>query len=143
MHPPYSKYSISSMQSNVKRCGRWSNFEIKVRMGWDSNLTPCTAIRSHIVSKDHRENIIERKYANFGLSICSQKFSKKCGRNCLSHRAQLPVLNRRKSNPIFHESSNYSFNISYLGYYWNLCLLQRIFQKITSLSLNQIREFHF
>ena len=42
---------------------------------------------------------------------------KKCGRNCLSRAAQLPVLNGRKRSPTFHESSNISFNISYLGYY--------------------------
>ena len=40
---------------------------------------------------------------------------KNYGRNCLSHVAQLPVLNRRKCRPTFHESSNISFNISYLG----------------------------
>ena len=38
----------------------------------------------------------------------------KCGLICLSHAAQLPVLNRRKCSPTFHESSNISLNISYL-----------------------------
>ena len=41
----------------------------------------------------------------------------KCGIICLSHAAQLPVLNGRKHSPIFHESSAILFNISYLGYY--------------------------
>ena len=41
----------------------------------------------------------------------------KCGMICLSHAAQLPVLNGRKCSPTFNESSNISFNISYLGYY--------------------------
>ena len=43
----------------------------------------------------------------------------KCGRNCLSHAAQLPVLNGHKSSPTFHESSNISFDIS------NLCFERR------------------
>ena len=42
---------------------------------------------------------------------------KKCERNCLSHAAQFPVLNGRKRSPTFHESSNISFNVSYLGYH--------------------------
>ena len=42
---------------------------------------------------------------------------KRCGRNCLSYAAQLSALNGRKGSPTFHESSNISFNISYLGYY--------------------------
>ena len=36
---------------------------------------------------------------------------------CLSHAAQLPVLNGCKCSLTFHESSNISFNISYLGNY--------------------------
>ena len=44
---------------------------------------------------------------------------RKCGTICLSHTAQLPVLNGRKCSPTFHESSNILFNISYLGYYRN------------------------
>ena len=44
----------------------------------------------------------------------------KYGRNCLSYAAQLPVLNGRKCSATFHESSNISFNISYLVYYYNL-----------------------
>ena len=38
----------------------------------------------------------------------------KCGMICLSHGAQLLVLNRRKRSQTFHESSTISFNISYL-----------------------------
>ena len=45
---------------------------------------------------------------------------RKFGRNCPSHAAQLPVLNGRKCSATFHESSNISFNISYLVYYYNL-----------------------
>ena len=41
----------------------------------------------------------------------------KCGMNGLSHAAQLPLLNGRKCSRTFHESSNISLNISYLGYY--------------------------
>ena len=41
----------------------------------------------------------------------------KCGIICQSHTAKLPVLNGRKCSPTFYESSNISFNISYLGYY--------------------------
>ena len=41
----------------------------------------------------------------------------KCGMICLSYAAQLPVLDGRKYSPTFNESSNISFNISYLGYY--------------------------
>ena len=39
----------------------------------------------------------------------------KCGMIC--HAAQLPALNGHKCSPTFYESSNISFNISYLGYY--------------------------
>ena len=49
----------------------------------------------------------------------------KYGRNCLSYPAQLPVLNGRKCSATFHESSNISFNISYLDYYYNLISLIR------------------
>ena len=48
----------------------------------------------------------------------------KCGMICLCHArhaAQLPVLNGRECCPTFHESSTISFNISYLGYYQNVC----------------------
>ena len=45
----------------------------------------------------------------------------KCGRNFLSHAVQLPILNKHICSPTFHESSNISFNISYLGYYQRFC----------------------
>ena len=47
---------------------------------------------------------------------------RKCGIIYPSHTSKLPVLNGHKRSPTFHESSNISFNISYLGYYKNLCV---------------------
>ena len=44
----------------------------------------------------------------------------KCEMYYLSHAVQLPVLNGCKRIPTFEGSSNISFNISYLGYYFNL-----------------------
>ena len=38
---------------------------------------------------------------------------KKCGRNCLSHAAQLPVLNGRKHSPTLHVSSSILLKISW------------------------------
>ena len=71
----------------------------------------------------------------------------KCGMICLSHAAKLPVINRRKRSLTFYESSNISFNISYLVLtkifvLYTLCeFLPKIYEfRATIVPLNHVEE---
>ena len=75
-----------------------------------------SAINIRYCKKDHpilKRKRYEQHYINVSIFRNFLSRDKKCGRNYLSHAAQLPGLNGRKRSPTFQESSNNS----YLAYY--------------------------